>query len=394
MNLTSKQKVLLSLILGSVAALGPFSIDMYLPGFPAIAADFAVSENMVSYTLTSYFVGISLGQLFYGPILDKFGRKTPLMIGLGIYVIAAVGCAMAPDLTSLIIIRFFQALGASVGMVAGSAIIRDTFDDNQEVAKMLSSILLVMGVAPIIAPTVGSFFVEHYGWRSLFTLLAGIAITVIIALKFFLKETYGYHPEIELRLKPIARNYWSVLKVPSFLRFSMAGSISMSIMFAYISTIPMILMNIYEVSQSTFGILFGLNAGGFIIGSQVNRMLLKRIDLKRLTLIAMWTQLIIAILFILMAYSITLPLTLFCVLIFIILFLLGFINPNAMALSLESMRTNVGAASALNGSLRMGTGAIMTFLAGKLYDGTPTSLVWFILCLSFISILFVLKYRK
>lgn len=394
MKIDQKQKVILSLILGSVAALGPFSIDMYLPGFPAIASDLGVKESQVSFTLTSYFLGISLGQLFYGPILDKYGRKKPLMIGLAIYVLAAIGCALSPNLTSLIALRFFQALGASAGMVAGSAIVRDTFDDNQEVAKMLSSILLVMGVAPIVAPTVGSFFVNHFGWQSLFILLAVLASMVILSLKFFLKESYGYHPEIKLRIKPTIQNYLSVLKIPSFLRFSMAGSISMSIMFGYISTIPMILMNNYGVSQATFGWLFGLNAAGFILGSQVNRILLKKIDLKKLTLNIMWLQFFIAILFLISAYTIPLPLAFFSIFMFSILFMLGFINPNAIALSLETMRTNVGAASALNGSLRMGMGALITYIAGLLYDGTSLSLIWLIIALSGISLFFILDYSK
>lgn len=380
-------------MLGSVAAIGPFTIDMYLPGFPTIAQDFGVDEKQISYTLTSYFIGISLGQLIYGPILDKFGRKKPLITGLIIYALASLACSFAPNLLALIVLRFIQAMGASVGMVAGNSIIRDRFE-TKEVARMLSSILLVMGAAPIIAPTLGSFFIAHFGWQSIFIFLFAVAIFVTINLHFFLKGTRGYQQDVSLNFGEILRNYAKVLRIGEFTKFTLAGSISMAIMFAYIGSIPFILMTIYGLSEANFGVIFGLNAGGFILGSQVNRFMLKRFHLFKLTRFMSFVQLALATLILVLAYLIQIPVWLFVSLIFILLFLLGFINPNSSALSLDKIRSNVGIASALNGSFRMGFGAIATFLIGKFYDGTMFPLLWFILILSAMGFGFLVWGRK
>lgn len=161
-------KTLLIILLGILAALGPFTIDMYLPGFSRIAEDLGTDENHVAFTLTSYFIGIAVGQLIYGPIVDKYGRKKPLLIGLTIYSVAALGCALSPDIESMIAMRFLQALGGCVGMVASNAIISDVYQKEHR-AKAFSSIMLVMGVAPLIAPSVGSFFVEKQNGLTFFT---------------------------------------------------------------------------------------------------------------------------------------------------------------------------------------------------------------------------------
>ncbi|UGU15583.1 multidrug effflux MFS transporter [Sinomicrobium kalidii] len=388
--MTKKQQQVLIVILGFIAAIGPFSIDMYLPGFPAIAKDLETDDAHVSLTLTTYFIGISVGQLAYGPLMDRFGRKKPLLIGLVIYAIAAIGCALSPDVWWLIGMRLVLALGGCVGMVACSAIIRDRFSAN-EVARAFSSILLVMGVAPVVAPTLGGVFTEYFGWRSIFVFLLVIAVLLIVIIYFFLEESKGEDHEVSLKVGKIARNYLVVLSNTDFVVYGLAGSIAMAIMFAYISGIPFILMKIYGVSETTFGWMFGLNACGFIAGSQLNRFLLKRHSLIALTRKTSFIQLIVTSLLLAGVWNFELPLPVFATLLFFILFLLGFINPNATALSLEPFVSgNVGSASAMNGSFKMGAGAAISALMGVFHDGTVFPMVMMAFVLALISFLLLL----
>lgn len=392
--MTKKQQQVLIVILGFIAALGPFSIDMYLPGFPAIAEDLKTDESHVSLTLTTFFIGISVGQLAYGPLLDRFGRKKPLLIGLVIYAVAAIGCALSPDVWWLIGMRLVLALGGCVGMVACSAIIRDRFSAN-EVARAFSSILLVMGVAPVIAPTLGGLFTGYFGWRSIFVFLFIIAVLLITVIYFFLEESKGEDREVSLKFGKIAGNYLAVLRNPDFVLYGLAGSIAMAIMFAYISGIPFILMKIYGVSETTFGWMFGLNAFGFIAGSQINRYLLKRYKLVTLTRNASFVLLIVTSLLLIGVWEFELTLPVFAGLLFFILFFLGFINPNATALSLEPFASgNVGSASAMNGSFKMGAGAAISALMGVFHNGTVFPMVIMAFVLALVSFLLLLLTKR
>ncbi|MGS2741156.1 multidrug effflux MFS transporter [Sinomicrobium sp. M5D2P17] len=391
--MTKKQQQVLIVILGFIAALGPFSIDMYLPGFPAIAEDLKTDDAHVSLTLTTFFVGISVGQLIYGPLLDRFGRKKPLLIGLAIYAFAAIGCALSPDIWWLIGMRLILALGGCVGMVAYSAIIRDRFPVD-EIAKAFSSILLVMGVAPVLAPTLGGIFTGAFGWRSIFVFLFVIAVILMVVIRFFLEESKGQDREVSLRPEKIAGNYISVLRNNDFILYGLSGSIAMAIMFAYVSGIPFVLMKIYGVSESTFGWMFGMNACGFIAGSQCNRYLLNRFDAVELTRKTSFIQLILTVIFLIGVWRFELPLSVFAGLLFCILFLLGFINPNSTALSLRPFSNNIGSASAMNGSFKMGAGAAISALMGVMYDGTKFPMILLIFLMSFISFILLLMAGK
>ena len=175
-----KREKIILLVLGTLIALGPFSIDMYLPSFKSIAQEFTTTKAQVGFSLTSYFIGIALGQLAYGPIMDKFGRKKPLLIGLVIYIIAAISCFYSPNLYWLIISRFFLAAGSSAGMVASKAVVRDIFPP-KEIARAMSFLMLIMGGAPIIAPTIGGIVITHFSWHSIFLILAIFAGLMFIS---------------------------------------------------------------------------------------------------------------------------------------------------------------------------------------------------------------------
>ncbi|HUR11549.1 MAG TPA: Bcr/CflA family efflux MFS transporter, partial [Flavitalea sp.] len=203
-----KKRSLLILILGLLSAIGPFSIDMYLPGFPNIADDLHTTVDYVSYSLSSFFIGISVGQLIVGPLLDRFGRKRPLYIGLIIYVIASLGCAVSSSVEMLIGFRLLQALGCCVGMVAPRAIVRDIFPVHES-AKVFSLLILILGVSPIIAPTIGSYLITSLGWHSVFFVMAVITSLLLLASFFFLAESRPPDPSMSLRPRPIVNSFLS-----------------------------------------------------------------------------------------------------------------------------------------------------------------------------------------
>ncbi len=391
--MTKKQQNVLILILGSVAALGPFSIDMYLPGFPAIAEDLNTDISKVALTLTSYFIGISVGQLIYGPILDRYGRKKPLLIGMGIYILAVLGCAAAPDVYSLIALRAIMALGGCVGMVASRAIIRDRFPV-KEIARVFSTLILVMGVAPIIAPTLGGFVISAFGWRFVFIFLAVLSSIVVFLLYHFLEESHIPDKEVSLKPTRVAVEYWRVLSNPTFLVYGLAGSLAMAAMFAYIGDSSFVLMELYGFNATTYGWVFGSNAAGFIIGSQVNRYILGKREPKVVTYIFAFLMLLVAVALTITNISGLLKVELLLTLLFLFMFFLGFVNPNTQALALEPFSKNAGIASALVGSLRMFSGAVATALISIFHDGTIRPMVYIICTCAVLSMLLLLTKRK
>ncbi len=367
-------KNLLIVLLGTLAALGPFTIDMYLPAFSKIATDLNTDQSHVAFTLTSYFVGIAVGQLFYGPIVDKYGRKKPLIFGLTIYSIAALGCALSPNIESMIAMRFLQAIGGCVGMVASNAIISDVYEKDHR-AKAFSSIMLVMGVAPLIAPSVGSFFVEKAEWNYIFYFLAVFSLLVISLIVVLLPETSIYMHSNKLKISTISKDYLSILKNKTFLLYTLAGSISNAILFAYISSASFVFLTYYGLSKTTFSVLFAVNASGLIIGSYVNGHLTKKVHYLK---IAHWASIALSIAALLMLVLVIskpdIPYYWTVAGIFFILSTLGFINPNATAASMSPFTGNAGAAAALGGAIRMGLGALVAAVIGVVPNETSMTL--------------------
>lgn len=395
MNAKKQNNNLLIFLIGSIVAIGPLSIDMYLPGFLTMSHDFGVTEQKLSYTLTSYFAGFAIGQLFYGPILDRFGRKKPLIIGMMIYMVASIVLSMATSLSTFVVFRFIQALGASSGVVSSFSIIRDKFD-GANAAKILSSVVLVMGAAPIFAPMMGSYFTGNFGWRYIFYFLAFFSIFIALMVRFLLHNVKEADPNAAFELKSVARNYWSTLKNRVFISYNLAGSFAMAIMFAYISSISYILLTMYEVSNESFSILFGLNAFGFIMGGQANRFLLRWIEVKTLTYIAVGVAIALSITFMIVT-SFGMPsIPTLSALLVSVLFTTGFINPNTTALSLDSVDEHIGLASALTGSTRMILGAVVSIIIGSIHEGVLQSIsVVFVAfsTLTLVTILIANKYK-
>lgn len=383
-------KTFLILILGMLSAIGPFSIDMYLPGFPAIAADLHTSVAHISLSLSSFFIGISVGQFIYGPLLDRYGRKKPMYVGLILYIIASIGCALAVTANMLIALRLVQALGSCVGMVASRAIIRDVFPVN-EIAKVFSKLMLVIAVSPIIAPTLGGYLVASYGWHVVFIVLTVMAILILIAVHVALPETMQADTTSSLRPSLIIKKYLFVLKNPQFYTYAFTGAIAASGLYAYISGSPYVFIELFKVSEKGFGLIFAGVALGLIISSQVNSLLLKYFSSQQIIRIALFCQVLTGV--VLFAGSVYGFLNLYSTVALIGLFLCcqGFIFPNTSALSMAPFQKNAGSASALMGGIQMTFGAISSITVSALSNATALPMTGVMAVCSLVSfcILFI-----
>lgn len=380
MNTSNRKKdVYLILILGSLSAIGPFSIDMYLPAFPDIAKGLNTTVAQVMLSLSSFFIGISAGQLVYGPMLERFGRKKPLYYGLTIYLIASAGCAMAASVNALIALRLLQALGGCVGMVAARAMVRDLFDVKEN-ARIFSMLMLVVAVSPIIAPTLGGYVTAVLGWRYVFVALIVIGIIIIIGIYFLLPETKKPDLNFSLKPAPIIKNFAGVIRHPQFYTYALTAAISAAGLYAYIGGSPYVFMEIFHVSEKQYGWIFALIAMGLIGASQINSVLLKNYTSEQIIKTALLCQSITGL--VLAAITILgwsdLFITIF--LIFIFLCCQGFTFPNASALSMAPFGHNAGSASALMGAIQMCIGACASALVSLLQNHTAIPMTGIMAC--------------
>jgi DHA1 family bicyclomycin/chloramphenicol resistance-like MFS transporter len=364
-----KQQNTILVVLGALSAIAPFSVDMYLPGFPAIARDLGTDISQVGLTLTSYFIGLSMGQLMFGPVLDRYGRKKPLIVGLFVYIFAAVGCAFSPSIHYLIGLRLFLAMGCCVGMVGGSSVVRDLFS-GREVARALSMMMTVFGVAPIIAPTIGGLIVAGLGWRFIFGVLAVIGTFVLVAIKQVLPETKEADPSISLRPKNVTLGYLKVFRERQFVIYVLAGASGGGGLFSYITGSPFVYIDLLGFTPTQFGWIFGMNALAVVVGNQVNRVLLRKFDSFLILPVVTAVQSATGILLLTGSLMGFLPKIAFVGLMVLFLFCFGFINPNSAALALQPFSRNVGSASAIMGSTIMVSGALASGLVSYFHNGT------------------------
>lgn len=362
----SKPFALLVVILAGLTAFAPLSIDMYLPSFPRIAADFGVTTARVELSLAAFFVGLAFGQLLYGSATDRFGRKTPLYIGLTIYCAASLLCAFAPNIESLIVLRFFQALGACGGIVIARATVRDLFD-HSESARVFSLLMLVMGVAPILAPLVGGYVALYFGWHAIFAVVSVFSAIVLAAVYKFLPETREPNPNV--KLSKTFGVYLNILKDRKFLGFTLAGGFAQAGMFAYITGSPFVFIELFEIPAQYFGWVFGANALGLIAVSQINGRLVRVVNPTKILRVCLATTSIFCV-FLILAGIFNAGFWATAILIFLYVASLGMILPNATAGALSEQTENAGSASALIGSLQYGLAAIASTLVSHFNNGT------------------------
>ena len=338
---------------------------MYLPAFSRIAAEFNTSTSAVSLSLSAYFIAFALGQVLYGPLLDRFGRKRPLYVGLGIYIAASFGCAYPHNMRTFIAFRFLQALGGCVAQVGAVAMVRDFFPP-RESARIFSLLFLVIGVSPLLAPTAGSVIMTWLGWEWIFSVLACIAAAIFALTFFLLPEGHTPDPGISLKPGPILRHFAQIFRLPQFCTYALAGAFSFAGLFGYVAGSPIIFMDGFHVSAKVFGAIFATLTMGFIGGNQVNVVLLRRWTSPQIFGRAVTAQVLIGALFVIGTrfgwFGITGTLILF----FLFLSCIGLTYPNAAAMALAPFSRNVGSASALLGFLQTGTGAIISTCIGFL----------------------------
>ena len=363
------------LILGALSAFGPLAVDFYLPGFPAIALAFGTDEKHVQLTLASYFLGLSIGQLAYGPVADRFGRRIPLLFGASLFTLASLACAFAPNLEWLIGARFVQALGGCAGMVIARAIVSDRCDAVQS-AKVFSQLMLVMGLAPILAPMLGGLLVNLYGWQSIFISLTSFSALASIAVALGLPESMpATHPRQPL--SGALTQYRRLLGDRIFLGHALTGGIAMAGMFSYIAGSPFVFIKLYGVPPEHYGWLFGTNAAGFILVSQLNARLVCKKGPAFLLSRVIWMYLAAALALLAIAGLRTEQLWPLLVPLFICIACLASITPNASACAMNGQWARAGSASALLGCLQFSVAAAAAALVGVLHDGTalPMALV-------------------
>ncbi len=372
--MTRRQHFITILILGALATISPFSIDMYLPGFPAIATDLNTSIEQVQLSLTSYLVGISVGQLLYGPLLDRYGRKTPLYAGLVVYLFASLACAFTTSVESLIAMRFLQALGGCVGMVAAQALVRDLFPANKT-AQAFSLITLVIAISPMVAPTVGGYVTAAFGWHSVFLILAAITAIILVSIHYALPEGKQADATMSLKPKPVLQNFRTVLRQPQFLVYALAGGIATAAPFAYIAGSANVFMNNYHVSEQVYGWIFAFLAFAMIGSTQLNHFLLKRFTSQQIINFTLVYQTVIGILLVAGIWYGWYSMYSLILMMFVFLTGQGLTNPNATALSLAPFTKHAGSASALMGSFRMAMGGLMSAAVSVFHNNTALPMV-------------------
>jgi DHA1 family bicyclomycin/chloramphenicol resistance-like MFS transporter len=356
-------------LLGLLTAVAPLSIDMYLPSFPDVEKALAAPHGGMELTLAYFFIGLTLGQLFYGPLSDRFGRKPPLYFGFALYTLASIGCALSVNVTMLWICRFLQGLGGCAGIVIPTAIVRDR-TGVRDSARAFSMLMLVMGLAPILAPLIGGWLLSSFGWRSIFVALAIFGSLSLTAIFISLEESHAIAHEPPLSLKNVARNYIYLLKNKSYLGYALAGGLSTAGMFAYITGSPFVLINLYGVQPRHFGWFFAANAFGLIASSQLNARALKAFAASTILRNALWVPPVAGLTLAALACSGFISLHWFMIGFFFFIASLGWINPNATAAALATHGQIAGAAAALISAMRFLLATLAGAMVGAFHNGT------------------------
>jgi len=359
----SRNRHLIIIILGALSTISPFAIDMYLPAFPQMADALHTSTARISLSLSSYFAGLAAGQLFYGPLLDRFGRKLPLYAGLTLFIAASLLCLGSRTVEWLIALRFVQALGGCAAAVASMAMVRDFFHVD-ETAKIISLLILILGASPLLAPSVGVFVAMHLGWQWVFIVLAAFVALMLAVSRWLLPEGHPPDPGVALRLLPILRNYAIVLKEPQFITYALSGAFVFSGLLVYVASSPIIFMEVFHVSAQKFGAIFAGLAVGFIGSNQINVFLLRKFSSEQIFRATLMVECPSALLLLVGTMGGWFGLETTLVLLFISLSSLGLACPNAAALSLVPFDRNIGSASAMLGFLQIGVSGLASASIG------------------------------
>lgn len=359
----------LALVLGILTAFGPFSIDTYLPAFPQITRDLAARPGRVQLTLAVFLLCAGAGQAFYGSLADRLGRRRPMLLGCALYALGSLGCAFAPTMNWLIAARAVQALGGAAGLVVSRAVVRDLFDE-RAAARMFSQLMLVMGIAPIVAPWLGGQILTFGSWRLIFLLLAAFGCACFVMTALALPETHPPVRRTREGLLAALRTFGSLLQHRQFLGYSLVAGFTSGTNFAYIAGSSFVYIELYGVSVQHFGLFFGLNALGLMVSTQMNRWLLLRRAPETILAGALATNLTAGLALAVCGATGWGGLPAVMVFLFVSLFSIGLSFPNLAAAAMAPFGRKAGSASAVLGTLQFAVGGIAGAAVGLLHNGT------------------------
>ncbi|QFY41272.1 multidrug effflux MFS transporter [Candidatus Methylospira mobilis] len=354
-------------ILGLLCAFPPLATDMYLPAFPQMAQAFGVGDGAIQATLSIFFIGLALGQAVYGPLIDRYGRRIPLLIGIGIYVLSSLLCLVTSDIALFTGLRLLQAVGGCAGMIIGRAVVRDLFDEFES-ARVLSLMMVMMTLAPIVAPVLGGFILAVSGWRMIFAVMLAFGMVGALLVWFGLPESLPPGKRRADNLSSIARVFWRLLRTRAFIIPTLVGGLAQACMFAFITGSPFVFMNLFGVSEQLYGWLFGSISVGLIIAAQCNRFALKHWSPATLLGAALILNIVAGLGTVIAAGS-GVPVFLLIPLWFAIASL-GFIGANATAIVMTACGQHLGSGSALIGVLQFGCAFLVSSLVAAGQNGT------------------------
>ena len=394
-SLSRFAKIKLVVILAYMSALAPLSTDMYLPALERVRQSFATSEFYAQLSVASFFVAFALGQLLYGPLSDKFGRKKPLYAGISLFIAASLACVSFDNIYAFIFFRFLQALGGCAGVVLARAIVNDKFELH-EAAAMFALMMVVGSLAPMLAPTFGGFVLEFFPWQAIFTILFALGILLFVFIFFGLDESAEIKSDAEISAAAVARDYGEILRNKEFMRYTLGFAVAMSALFAYITGSSFIFLDYYGLSERTFGAVFGINALGMTLVSALNAKLVQKREpaaLLNFGLIAMFAMSLILLACSMLGF----PFICFELSLFALLSSLGFIAPNATTLAMALFKGGrSGAASAVLGTTQFAIAGAVSFIVGAVGANEPLLLagVMIICALSANAIYFVMREKR
>ncbi len=378
----------LAFILAGLTSFAPFAIDMYLASFPDLARTFSTDLGSVQLSLSMFSLGLAVGQIFYGPLIDRFGRKLPMLVGVGVFTVTSLLIVIAPTIEFFVGLRFLQAIGGCAGMIISRAIIADLFKAH-EAAKVLSLMMLVQGLAPILAPIIGGYVLVAAGWQAIFVFLALLGTGCLAAVWWGLPETLAVDQRRRENPLRVLRTWGDLLATRTFVVPAIAGALAFGSSFAFISGSSFIYMDLHGVGESAYGWLFGLNAVGMIIAVQINRWLLGR--LSATTILNGVFLLFVVLAGLLMATADSLPLFALVAMLFVCLGCVPVIGANTVAIAMEATGMHRGSGSAILGITQFAIASLTSAGVGFLHNGTAlpmtgiiflcalaTALVWFV----------------
>ncbi|HEO8419715.1 TPA: Bcr/CflA family multidrug efflux MFS transporter [Yersinia enterocolitica] len=360
-TLSNTKRLQIAFLLGSLSLLGPFTIDTYLPAFPTIVEEFHTSASLVQVSLTTCLLGLGLGQLIIGPMSDVQGRRKPLLIFLGLYLLSSLVCAIAPNISMLIVARFIQGFAAAGGLVISRAVVRDLYS-GRELTKFFATLMLIGNLGPIVAPIIGGAILSFANWKVVFLVLTCVGAILTVVVSFKLEETLPAEKRVPSNIKQVVMNFGSLLKDREFAGYAFTQGFTTAGIFAYVSGISFVYQNIYGVSPQVFSLLFGINGVGLIIGTQLVGRLSRfseKTFLKSGLALSMSASILLVIAILLHA-----PLLAVAIPIFLFVTSISIIGTSSFSLAMETKGHMAGSASALLGLLPFLLGSLTAPLVG------------------------------